>query len=147
MNCHVSISLTSSLGSFVLRRKLSVRKAAVWEIFSTGCFFSYNKVHRIKLCVCSDSKTTCLVAYITQQASINEIEQYLTTDFNWLPLSMSRNAPLLIDCRTRSRFRTDEPASVSFSSVTFCCFLTALKSCTTPLENIRKSHFKIFNEW
>ena len=47
---------------------------------------------------------------------------------------MSIKAPLETDFSTLSDFRMEGPASRSCSLILVCCCLTALKSCTTPLE-------------
>ena len=59
--------------------------------------------------------------------------------FAFVPFNMSKNAPLLTDFITFSLFRIEEPTWLNFSSISFCCFLTALNNCTTPLK-MKQNH-------
>ena len=53
---------------------------------------------------------------------------------------MSRNLSCVIDFSTFSFLISEDPASLIFSSRTFCCFRTALKSWTTPLKIKQETH-------
>ena len=90
----------------------------------------------------TDRECSSLTGKPLVQESFKERLNFTTTCSGLLSafFKMSRNLSCVIDFSTFSFLISEDPASLIFSSRTFCCFRTALKSWTTPLKIKQETH-------